>query len=388
MSSGDSFDTLDRLRYLILPVLCLAVPFGAWSSLIFYDLFRATDNGARISARSIVERVLMTSALLGPAFLSADLIVELNFAWPGVGRLFINSLELFDVGAVAACLLVYSLAIVLIKICSDLVVGIPSTALPRRIGEPRPFATRGRSFSPVGIIAVVMLLCAAIGAIAANLIAPAGPYVIDQAHWQGYPLSPGVAGHILGTDEIGRDLLSRLLFGLRTSLVIAALAAAIAAAIGAVVAMATKAMLWFDDPNAAVATGIRPFAALPFMLAAVMVLADRDKSTAFLTPPFLVLMIVVASWRAIVPAFRAFTPATIGSVIDLTACALLLEVTLSSMGFGVQPPGPSLGNMLVNAQMDLAVAPWAALVPIAVIIVTLFALYAIADDLREWARSY
>ena len=102
-----------------------------------------------------------------------------------------------------------------------------------------------------------------------------------------------------------------------------------------------------------------------------------------LTPFAIALIIGLVSWPAIVPAFRARTPAMLGGILDVTACALLLEVTLSMHGFGVQPPAPSLGNILVNAQMTFTVAPWVAIVPTAVIVVTLFALYALGDELRE-----
>ena len=52
----------------------------------------------------------------------------------------------------------------------------------------------------------------------------------------------------------------------------------------------------------------------------------------------------------------------------------------------MQPPAPSLGNMLVNAQSNLTIAPWAAIIPGAVTVVVLFALYALGDELRERAR--
>src|SRR6185437_16920976 len=68
--------------------------------------------------------------------------------------------------------------------------------------------------------AVILILMIFI-ALFASLISPADPNAIDQANWSGYPLAPGVAGHLLGTDENGRDLLARLIFGARISLTIA-----------------------------------------------------------------------------------------------------------------------------------------------------------------------
>ena len=232
-----------------------------------------------------------------------------------------------------------------------------------------------------------MLLVAIVGALGAGVIAPIGPYFIDQEHWQGYPLAPGTFGHVLGTEENGRDLLARLLVALRFSLGIAACAALLAAAIAALVAKVAKALPWFEGRSAPGTAGIRPFGAFPFIIAAIMVLVDARHNVRFLTPAFIALLIALVSWPAIVSAFRGSGRARLASVVDVAACALLLEVTQSSIGWGVQPPAPTLGNMLANAQSNLTVAPWAVIVPSAVTVVVLFALYALGDELRERARA-
>jgi peptide/nickel transport system permease protein len=71
-------------------------------------------------------------------------------------------------------------------------------------------------------------------AICAHWLAPWDPNFIDQKNWSGYPLAPGVAGHILGTDENGRDLLSRLIFGAQISLTVAIFAVAMEIVLGTV----------------------------------------------------------------------------------------------------------------------------------------------------------
>ena len=372
IASVDTFDLRDRFLHLIAPVLCLAVPFGAWSSLIFYDLFRRSEKPARPTLRDLVGGVAVSAARIGPALLSASLLIESRFAWPGIARLYSNGVAQRDTALVGGVLLAYSAAVVLLQLCAEF-----ST------GSPRVLAGSRRRFSAIGVTACVVLLLAAFGALTAILIVPVGPYLIDQVHWQGYPLAPGTAGHVLGTDENGRDLLSRLLVGLRTSLGIAAFAAVIASAIAALVAMAMNSLHAVADRSALSIIGIRPFGAFPFILAAVSVLVTRFHTIGVLNPRVIALLIAAVSWPAIVPAFRALTPATLGAVADLTACALLLEVTLSLYGLGVQPPTPSLGNILANMQSNMTVAPWVVIAPTVVVIVTLFALYAVADELRE-----
>ena len=367
--SAESFDLASRLRYAIAPVLCLALPFGAWASLIFYDFFRASDGAGRAPTLRAVGPIALSAAAIGPALLTATLIVEPMAAWPGMARLFYSGLSQHDRGLIAGCLLAYLIAVVLLKLAARFSHSMPQVSQPPRQGV-----------SPIGIIAFGVLLAAVVGAVAANLIAPVGPNFIDQAHWMGYPLAPGVAGHPLGTDESGRDLLARLLFGLRTSLVIAAVAAVIATAIAALVAKATTARPWFAR-GTLYGIGIRAFAALPFILA-VSVLA-RKTQPAILSSLGIALIIGVVAWPAIVPALRVRTRGTLGAVVDLAACALLLEVTLSSFGAGVQPPTPSLGNMFANALSDIPLAPWIPIASALVVVGTLFALYALADELRE-----
>ena len=384
VSSSDTFGLGDRLLHLIGPVLCLALPFGAWSSLIFFDFFRAPDGASGAPARSLLAPLASTAASIGPALLAAIFIVEPWFAWPGIGRLLFNGLHSFDFGLVATCLFVYAAGVVLLKLCGRLAPPMPDAVLRGRDAPQAP--ERRARISVVGALALVVLLVAVVGAIGAGVIAPIGPYYIDQVHWQGYPLAPGTFGHVLGTEENGRDLLARVLVGLRFSLGIAAFAALVATALAALVAKAVNALPWFDGSSAPSTAGIRPFAAFPFILTAIMVLAAAMRDIRFLKPPLIALLIAVVSWPAIVSAFR-YGRARLSSVVDVAACALLLEVTQSSIGWGVQPPEPSLGNMMVNAQSNITVAPWAAIIPSAVTVAVLFALYALGDELRERARA-
>ncbi len=368
-SSTESFDVRDRLAHLILPVLCLAMPFGAWSSLIFADFFRAHRSSWRIA-----RPVTMTVALIGPALVAASILVETLFAWPGVGRLWWNAFGQDDAAVIAGILLTYIVAVVMLELCDAVRTACPDAAP----------AGRRTVFSTLGIVALVVLGIAVLGAAAANVIAPVGPYFVDQVHWQGYPLPPGGDGHSLGTDENGRDLLARLLVGLRVSLGVAVFATLIATVIAFVVATAGKTLPWLGVRRALVASGIRPFAALPFIFAAIAILYRASHRSAIAPSSALLGAVIgVVSWPALVSSFRAPTAVMLGGITGFAGCALVLEVTLSMVGLGVQPPTPSLGNILANAQSNVMIAPWAVFIPAATIIVMLCALYALADDLRE-----
>src|ERR1700737_2130533 len=98
----------------------------------------------------------------------------------------------------------------------------PSAAADAEEGAPsRNTVWRRFRRHKVALAGGVVIIVMALVAILANILTPADPNFIDQVHWQGYPLAPGIAGHILGTDENGRDLLARLMFGARVSLTVA-----------------------------------------------------------------------------------------------------------------------------------------------------------------------
>jgi peptide/nickel transport system permease protein len=380
ISLSETFDLRDRLSHLVAPALLLGIPFGAWSSLVFYDVFRA-PNGT--SVRGIAGAAATAAAAVGPALIAASLFVETMFAWPGLGRLWNYGLGQLDFAIVAAILLMYSAAIVLLKLVADFSPSVPDRTLGQQAGSLSAAFSLKR-FSAIGIVALIVLVVTALVGLTANLIAPANPNYIDQVHWQGYPLHPGVAGHVLGTDENGRDLLSRLFVAIRMSLGIAVFAAVVATVIGAVVA---RTVPWFGDARSTLSVaGIRAFAALPFILSAVLV-AVKFHNARILTPPAEALIIAAVSWPWVVPAFRRLTPATLGAVADVTGGALLMEVTLSFFGYGVRAPEASLGNMLQNAQVTLTMGPWITIVPVVVIVALLFAFYALGEEFRERAAS-
>jgi len=308
---------------------------------------------------------------VGPALLASSVVVETMFAWPGVGRLFFNAFSQTDLAMIAANLLLYSAAIVLLKLIADLSPGVPAAT---------PNAAVPKRFSVLAFVACAVLLVAAFAGLTANLIAPWNPNYIDQVHWQGYPLAPGAAGHLLGTDENGRDLLSRLLFGIRTSFGIAAFAAIVASAIGAGVARAAPSLPAARGTLSV--AGIRPFAAFPFIMTAIIV-TFKFHDPRVVNPIGIALIVAAVSWPPIVPAFRRLSAMTLGAFADVMGGALLLEVTISFFGYGVQPPDASLGNMLALAQSNMMMAPWAVVAPLLVIVGLLFALFALGEELRE-----
>src|SRR5579883_1993655 len=257
----------------------------------------------------------------------------------------------------------------------------------------------------------IMLLVA----ILANFIAPWDPNYIDQAHWTGYPLAPGVAGHILGTDENGRDLLSRLIFGARISLTVAIFAVTMEIVLGTILgAIAGFYGKVVDFTIMRITDVVLSIPLLPLLLVLTAIVAQTSNKAA-LNFASIVLIIGFLTWppvarivRAVFLSLRereyaeaaralgnndrriifrhllpnAVAPIIVQATLEV-ANVIILESTLSFLGFGIQPPTASWGNMLANAQANMAIAPWAAVFPGLCILVTVLAINYLGDGLRD-----
>ncbi|MBV8151469.1 MAG: ABC transporter permease [Candidatus Eremiobacteraeota bacterium] len=262
-----------------------------------------------------------------------------------------------------------------------------------------------------GVVFGLMILVA----ILANVIAPWDPNYIDQAHWTGYPLAPGVAGHLLGSDENGRDLLSRLIFGARISLTVAIFAVAMEISLGTVLgAVAGYYGGVVDFAIMRITDVVLSIPLLPLLLVLTAIVAQVSNKAA-LNFASIVLIIGFLTWppvarivRAVFLSLRerdyaeaaralgnsdgriifrhllpnAVAPIIVQATLEV-ANVIILESTLSFLGFGIQPPTASWGNMLANAQANMAIAPWAAIFPGLCILITVLAINYLGDGMRD-----
>ena len=260
------------------------------------------------------------------------------------------------------------------------------------------------------VITLITLL-----AFAAKFIAPADPNFIDQANWSGYPLAPGVAHHILGTDENGRDLLSRLMYGGQISLTVAFFAVLMELSIGTVVgAISGYYGGWVDYAMMRITDVFLSIPLLPLLLVLTAIVAASSNKAAL---GFGVIVVIIGgtSWPSVARLVRAsflslrekefceaaralgnrdgriifrhllpnaVAPIIVQGTLDV-ANVIILESTLSFLGFGIQPPTASWGNMLANAESNMAIAPWVAIFPGLCILVTVLAINYLGDGLRD-----
>jgi peptide/nickel transport system permease protein len=301
----------------------------------------------------------------------------------------------------------------------------PSLPLPGAIVEDElviskvTFWTRLRRHK-LAIAGLVVLVLMVLAAALAKQLSPFDPNAIDNVHWQGTPLPPCFqsalcGGHPLGSDEVGRDILSRLLFGARISLTVGLFAVIMEVLIGATLgAIAGYYGGWVDYALMRLTDVFLSIPLLPLLLVLTAIVAASSTKAA-LNFGVIVLIIGVLSWPTVARLVRAsflslrerefaeaaralgnsdgriifrhllpnaVAPIVVQATLDV-ANVILLESTLSFLGLGIQPPTASWGNMLANAQANLSIAWWAAVFPGLCILVVVLAINYIGDGLRD-----
>ena len=268
----------------------------------------------------------------------------------------------------------------------------------------RPHLVRRVLRRPVALTATLVVVAFVVIALGAPYWAPYDPIKTDYRAIRKAPS----AVHLLGTDEVGRDVLSRLIWGARASLLAGAVPVTIALLVSLplgllsgcaggwldglimrvtdamlaipflIVAIALAAFLGPSLINAMLAIGI---AALPTFLRLA-----RGTALALTTEEFVVSAQALGCSRLRV-AVRHVLPNMLPPLLiqsSLTvAAAIIAEASLSFLGLGQQPPAPSWGSMLNAAQRYLSQAPWIALYPGLMIFIVVMALNVVGDGLRD-----
>jgi peptide/nickel transport system permease protein len=262
---------------------------------------------------------------------------------------------------------------------------------------------------PAALFGFAIILIVVIGALGAPLFAPFNPdeQMFDGLTLEGAPMPPG-GPFLLGTDTLGRDLLSRMLFGARTSLLIGLVANGVAVAIGLLVGITAGYLRGFAGNMLMRLTDL--MMAFPALLLAI-VLAALLKPSLWIVAMVIALVnwvqvarIVYTETRGLVERdfilaekslgaghgrilFLHILPHLIPTAIVWgtlgIATTVLLEATLSFLGIGVQPPNPSWGNIIFESQSYFQAAPWLVFFPGAVILLTALAFNLVGDALRD-----
>lgn len=275
---------------------------------------------------------------------------------------------------------------------------------PAPVGALRRLARRRLALLGLALIAIVVT-----AALAAPWIAPYAPeeQLFDGLTLEGAPLPPD-SRFVMGTDLLGRDLFSRMLYGARTSLIIGVVANGIALMIGTLVGLVagffrgwigavlmrfTDLMMAFPALLLAIclAAIFRPSL---WIVALVIALVNwvqtarviYTETTSLATRDFIAAERTLGAGTGRI-LFRHILPHLVPTVIVWgtlgISTTVLLEATLSFLGVGVQPPTPSWGNIIFENQTYFQAAPWLVFIPGAAIILLALAFNLVGDALRD-----
>jgi peptide/nickel transport system permease protein len=256
--------------------------------------------------------------------------------------------------------------------------------------------------SVAGTVVVVALI---IIALFAPFIAPYNPTDIDISNI----MAPPSASHPFGTDELGRDVLTRMIYGSRISLSVGIVAVGISICIGIIIG--SLAGFFVGKVDAVLMRFVDIMLTFPTFFLMLAVIAIVPRSSIYI----IMLVIGITSWMDVARLVRAefltlrerdfvlaakvagagnlrlifrhilpnalspvFVAATFG-----VAGAILVESGLSFLGFGVQPPTPSWGNILTAGKDNIEVAWWLSLYPGLAILITVLSYNLVGEGLRD-----
>lgn len=262
----------------------------------------------------------------------------------------------------------------------------------------RILRTRGAGFGLVVTLLVVL------AALLADLVSPYSPAAQDYTAI----LSSPTPAHLLGTDNLGRDVLTRIIYGSRVSIQAGVVSVGFAAIVGTLVGLLAGYWRgWLDDLLMRLCDALWSFPGLVLALAIAAALGPglvnamiaigivftpvfarlvRGSALSVREREFVLAARVVGAghgrimWRHVLP--NVLAPVIVQGSL-MTALAIVLEATLSFLGLGVQPPEPSWGSMLKAASQYMQVAPWLSFFPGVAIFVTVLGLNLLGDGLRR-----
>jgi peptide/nickel transport system permease protein len=221
-------------------------------------------------------------------------------------------------------------------------------------------------------------------------------------------LQPPSAENLLGTDEVGRDILARLIYGGRISLAVGGLAMLIAITLGT--GLGALAGHYRGVVDSVVMRFTEVLLSLPQLFVLIVLASVLGPS-----PVTLIVVIGALSWMEIARMVRVTTlslskrefveaarcagagdlrilarhilpniagPILVAAMLGVGR-AMLTEAAVSYLGMGIQPPEPSWGNMLLNAQSYFLQAPWAAVLPGLLILITVLSINTLGNGLRD-----
>lgn len=268
----------------------------------------------------------------------------------------------------------------------------------------RPSVLRELLKDPLGRLGVMGLTLIVLMALFAPLIAP---YDVAEIHAKERLMAP-CEKYIFGTDNFGRDIFSRILFGAQVSLIVGLVSVSIAAGLGFLLGIAAG---YFEGKTESIIMMVMDILfAFPSILLALLIVAALGTSivNTMIAIGIVNIPVFARTVRAQVKSIKsidyvssaqsigikdsailfrhiapnALAPFTVQATLALSG-AILTEATMSFLGLGIQPPFPSWGSMLSEARTYMEMAPWMVIFPALFIVLTILSFNLMGDALRD-----
>jgi peptide/nickel transport system permease protein len=282
-------------------------------------------------------------------------------------------------------------------------VGLVAATPEVAVALAAPSVRRGRPMNWELVVGGALLAAVAILALAAPLITPIDPraLALDDR------LLPPGAGHPFGTDDLGRDVLSRVLYGGRVSLGVGLAAAALSARVGALLGVVAPVIRWLDTLVMRVVDGIMSIPAILLAIALVAVAGAsvrnviiavtvveapriariiRSETLSLRGRAYIDAAVTAGSstwkiiWRHLLPGVSA---QLIVQTAFVWAAAMMIEAALSFIGAGTPPTTPSWGNIMADGRALWQIRPNLIFVPAAFLSVSLIGVNLLGEGLRK-----
>ncbi|MCF6389563.1 ABC transporter permease [Mycobacterium sp. MBM] len=272
------------------------------------------------------------------------------------------------------------------------------------VGEKRTRSWRLLAGNPVTMVSALVLLAVLVIALSASWIAPYGVNDVDVPQ----ALRPPSGAHWLGTDELGRDVLSRVLIAVQASMKVAVVSVAFAAVVGVTLGvLAGYRGGWLDTVVMRMVDVMFAFPVLLLALSIVAVLGPgltttilaigsvyvpifarvaRASTLSVRVEPYVAMSRTMGTGSGYILSRHILPNITGPLIVQVSlslAFAILSEAALSFLGLGLQPPQPSLGRMIFDSQGFVTLAWWMAVFPGLAIFVIVLACNLLGDGLRD-----
>jgi peptide/nickel transport system permease protein len=278
-------------------------------------------------------------------------------------------------------------------------------AARRSVRSPQSSVLRFARRNPLGAVAAIVILTLVVSAVFAPLVAPYDPYFPDPINRLAAPSGQ----HLFGTDDIGRDVFSRVVYGGRISLQVGLLTVLLGTVVGATIGLVSA--YWSGWADIVVQRLLDSLQSIPGLLLALVVASVIGAGTINTIFPIALILIPInarvvrsavlsvrehqyieaahvlgCSHRRIM--LRHILPNVVAPILILASIyignAIIVEASLSFLGLGTAPPTPSWGSMLSGqGRAYMEQAPWLAIFPGLAITVTVLSFNLLGDALRD-----